>query len=198
MLGHRASARIDFDQLVNDAVLPASSKGYDDNERELPLLVPLSHDHPLLSSKTESFNVDAFLLSRPNTSLADLRTELREYLAQLKEELVQLINDDYAAFISLRTDLRGEGPRLERIQEPLQSVKLNIDVRPARLLDLAVYTHSLLQKSREGLLEIQNAIQDKLVERSALREEKVLYSRRVVYAGSHILLLHSRLFCTFS
>ncbi|KAF8313136.1 hypothetical protein DL93DRAFT_2168071 [Clavulina sp. PMI_390] len=156
MAGSRPSGGIDFDQLVNDATLPVLSKEEDAIERELPLLVPLSHDHPLLSAETQTFNVDAFLLSRPNTSLADLRAELREYLAQLKEELVQLINDDYAAFISLRTDLRGEGPRLERIQQPLQSIQLDLD------------------ESRKGLLQIQTAIQDKLSERAALREEKTL------------------------
>lgn len=94
---------------------------------ELPLLLPLSHEHPLLSS-TGPFDVDAFLLSRPNTSLQDLRSELRDYLAVLKEELVRLINDDYAAFISLRTDLRGEGARLERLEAPLSDVKHEIDV----------------------------------------------------------------------
>lgn len=117
-----------LDQLINGINYEASADG-DDAEHELPLLIPLSHGHPLLSSETETFNVDAFLLSRPNTSLSDLRGEMRDYLAQLKEELVQLINDDYAAFISLRTDLRGEGPRLEHLQGPLELVKQEIDVR---------------------------------------------------------------------
>jgi hypothetical protein len=131
MPGHSATSSQDsrnLDQLINGINHEDSADG-DDTEHELPLLVPLSHDHPLLSSETETFNVDAFLLSRPNTSLSDLRVEMRDYLAQLKEELVQLINDDYAAFISLRTDLRGEGPRLEHLQGPLELVKQEIDVR---------------------------------------------------------------------
>ncbi|KAF7297546.1 Conserved oligomeric Golgi complex subunit 2-like [Mycena kentingensis (nom. inval.)] len=55
----------------------------------------------------EEFDVEPFLLSRAHTSLPDLRSELRDYLWTLKEELVKLINDDYAAFISLSAPARG-------------------------------------------------------------------------------------------
>ena len=87
----------------------------------LPLYVPLSHNDPYLSAET--FDVEQFLLSRTYTSLPDLRTELRDYYATLKEELVKLINDDYEAFISLSTDLRGEGTRLESMKRPLGDLK---------------------------------------------------------------------------
>jgi conserved oligomeric Golgi complex subunit 2 len=98
------------------------------DDYELPTLEPLSHDHALLSSATPDFDVEAFLLSRSHTSLTDLRVELRDYLSQLKEELVQLINDDYEAFISLSTDLRGEGARLERIHAPVEELRAEIQV----------------------------------------------------------------------
>ncbi|KAG8890213.1 hypothetical protein FRB98_000541 [Tulasnella sp. 332] len=132
---------------------PPGSPGFE--HHELPLLAPLSHSHPLLSSST-AWDVDAFLLSRPNLSLQDLRSELRNYSAQLKEELVQLINDDYAAFISLSTDLKGEGTRLERLHQPIANVKSEIDT------------------SRVGLLAVQDTVTEKLAERAALREEKAL------------------------
>ena len=91
---------------------------------DLPVYIPLSHDNPHLSA--EYFNVEDFLLSRSYTSLPDLRTELRDYLATLKEELVKLINDDYEAFISLSTDLRGEGARLERLKWPLGDLRAQV------------------------------------------------------------------------
>lgn len=103
----------------------SGSAELDEPVHELPLLEPLSHS---LLGSSGPFDVDAFLLTRPHTSLPDLRTELREYLAKLKEELVQLINDDYAAFISLSTDLRGEGARLQRIAWPLNGLKAEIEV----------------------------------------------------------------------
>jgi hypothetical protein len=90
----------------------------------LPVFVPLAHDNPHLSA--EVFDVEEFLLSRSFTSLPDLRSELRDYLVTLKEELVKLINDDYEAFISLSTDLRGEGVRLERLRRPLGSLRSQV------------------------------------------------------------------------
>jgi len=98
-----------------------------DGQHALPSYKPLSHDDPYLSAET--FDVELFLQSRSYTSLPDLRTELRDYLATLKEELVQLINDDYEAFISLSTDLRGEGTRLERLKWPLEDLRSQTLVR---------------------------------------------------------------------
>jgi conserved oligomeric Golgi complex subunit 2 len=91
---------------------------------DLPVYVPLSHSNPYLAAPT--FDVEDFLISRSHTSLPDLRSELRDYLSSLKEELVKLINDDYEAFISLSTDLRGEGTRLERLKYPLVMLKSEI------------------------------------------------------------------------
>ncbi|KAG5650522.1 hypothetical protein H0H81_011940 [Sphagnurus paluster] len=121
---------------------------------DLPDYVPLSHNNVFLTAP--DFKVEEFLLSRTNTSLPDLRVELREYLAQLKEELVKLINDDYEAFISLSTDLRDEGDRLTRLKSPLDGLK------------------SQILRSRSELQVIQDAIQDKLQKRAVLREEKAL------------------------
>lgn len=92
----------------------------------LPQHVPLSHNDPHLIA--EVFDVEVFLLSRAHTPLNDLRVELRQYLAELKEELIKLINDDYAAFISLSTDLKDEGSRLERLLQPLGFLKNEITV----------------------------------------------------------------------
>ncbi|KAI9067294.1 COG complex component [Trametes sanguinea] len=120
--------------------------------RDLPIYTPLSHDDPYLSAET--FDVEQFLLSRAYTSLPDLRTELRDYLVALKEELVKLINDDYEAFISLSTDLRGEGTRLESLRRPLADLK-------AKVLE-----------SRSTLQRIQDETKEKLGRRAVIREEK--------------------------
>ncbi|RPD78692.1 COG complex component [Lentinus tigrinus ALCF2SS1-7] len=157
----------ELDRLAEELVARESSKRlngagplgeYDDDDdvpagaRNLPVYVPLSHTDPYLSAET--FDVEQFLLSRAYTSLPDLRTELRDYLAALKEELVKLINDDYEAFISLSTDLRGEGARLESMKRPLGDLK-------ARVLE-----------ARGTLQVIQDEIKEKLDRRAAIREEK--------------------------
>ncbi|WVQ84689.1 hypothetical protein IAT38_006844 [Cryptococcus sp. DSM 104549] len=121
---------------------------------DLPSLQPLSHTHPLLSAET--FSADTFLLSRIHIPLEELRAELRGYLGGLREELVQLINEDYEEFISLGTGLRGEEGRLKRLEGPLESVRQEVE------------------SVRDVLAEHQAKVQGKLDERAALREEKAL------------------------
>lgn len=72
--------------------------------------------------------MDSFLLSRLHTPLDELRTDLRSYLGVLKEELVQLINEDYTEFISLGTGLRGEGKRLDRVKGPVGELRRDVEV----------------------------------------------------------------------
>lgn len=129
-----------IDDLVNDKhtdglVSLDDISATSEDDYDLPQLQPLSHDNPYLS--TTNFNVEDFLLSRSHTSLPDLRSELREYLAALKEELVGLINDDYEAFISLSTDLQEEGDRLERMKLPSAEMNSIILVRTCALLSQA-------------------------------------------------------------
>ncbi len=125
-LARREKARLPYP--VNGVGNGTKSSFEEGPPHDLPQLLPLSHDHPLLNENVP-FNVDDFLMTRPNTSLLDLRAELRGYLGNLKEELVQLINEDYADFISLRTDLRGEGPRLQRLLEPVHVLQSETEVR---------------------------------------------------------------------
>lgn len=98
----------------------------------LPVFRPLAHDDPHLSE--DAFDVEAFLLARAaHGTLPDVRGELRDYHATLKEELVRLINDDYEAFISLSTDLRDEGDTLGRLKGPLGDLKGRVQVCMLRL-----------------------------------------------------------------
>ena len=120
----------ELERLANE--LEAREHSLDTPAHDLPLYPPLAHSNPFFTAS--HFNVEEFLLSRVHTSLPDLRAELRDYLAVLKEELVQLINDDYEAFISLSTDLRGEGTRLERLKWPLGDLRSQILVRFAVIL----------------------------------------------------------------
>lgn len=137
----------------------------------LPEYTPLSHEDQYLTA--DVFNVEEFLLSRSRTSLSDLRVELRQYLAILKEELVQLINDDYEAFISLSTDLRDEGARLEKLKQPLGNLKtlvlVSVDTFFCRLPKFDVG----YQESKLELQTIQTDIHYKLSKRAKLRDEKV-------------------------
>jgi hypothetical protein len=96
-------------------------------EDDLPYVPPLDATHPLLSAPGD-FDVDEFLLSRAHTSLPDVRAELNDYLGTLRAELVHLINEHYADFISLSTDLRGEGETIELMRAPLPAIAAEIEV----------------------------------------------------------------------
>lgn len=155
----RLAEELELREKSRSAGLANGDHTSDDNDDDgdfpnLPAYVPLSHDNPYLN--IADFDVEKFLLSRSYTSLPDLRAELREYLAALKEELVKLINDDYEAFISLSTDLRDEGSRLDQLKRPLDGIR-------GRILE-----------SKAELSAIQNNIQEKLKKRARLREEKAL------------------------
>lgn len=96
---------------------------------DLPSLEPLSHSQALLDPESsDKWDVDAFLLSRSDLPLDELRSELREYLTALREELGVLINDEYEEFISLSLGLRGEAEQLEEIQLPLEVLKTEVEV----------------------------------------------------------------------
>lgn len=156
-------------ELSNTPVARLSGSEHLPPQADLPIHVPLSHDNEFLAAET--FDVEKFLLSRSYTSLPELRTELREYLSSLKEELVLLINDDYEDFISLSTDLRGEGARMNRLKAPLSSLREPIQVRADMQKTRLEQTYQ--QVSRQSLQTIQDAIQAKLDARSKLRDEKV-------------------------
>ncbi|KAJ3803011.1 COG complex component [Lentinula aff. detonsa] len=139
---------------IRESTHPAQSDIQDGASHDLPVYIPLSHENPFLCG--ENFDVEAFLLSRSHISVQDLRAELRDYLAKLKEELVKLINDDYEAFISLSTDLKGEGDRLAGIKLPLDALKSEITI------------------SKAELRAIQDEVIQKLEQRTIIREEKAL------------------------
>ncbi|CAE6431299.1 unnamed protein product [Rhizoctonia solani] len=125
-----------------------------EDEDGLPYVAPLDASHPLLSAPGDDFDVDDFLLSRSHTSLPDLRIELNDYLNKLRAELVHLINENYADFISLSTDLRGEGETIEAMRLPLSAIITEIET------------------SRTELRDIQDTVQTKLDSRTVLREEQ--------------------------
>ena len=90
-------------------------------------LLPAELNHGTFLSS--DFTPNSFLLSRRHTALEDTRAELRAYLADLRTELVGVINQDYEDFIGLGIGLRGTDKRLERMRRPVEGVKQEVQVR---------------------------------------------------------------------
>jgi hypothetical protein len=85
-----------------------------------------------------------------------------------------LFNNDYKAFISLSTDLRGEGTKLERLMYLLGMLRSEILVCLVILLCARFIYFVILWYASKGELQvIQDAIQEKLKKCTVLQEEKV-------------------------
>ena len=61
-------------------------------------------------------------------SLEILRDDLMQYFNILKNSLVELINQDYADFVNLSTNLVGLDKVIGTIETPIEKEKHNIEV----------------------------------------------------------------------
>lgn len=108
--------------------------------------------------KVASFDCDEFISSRRHLPLEKTKGELRAYLRQLKNELVELINKDYADFINLSTNLVGTDKVIDELSRPLADIRTSVEVRytvPARFNETAgtVFTgcNSILPRNVQSL-----------------------------------------------
>ncbi|KAG0326541.1 Conserved oligomeric Golgi complex subunit 2 [Podila horticola] len=100
------------------------------------------------------FDTDEFLSARRHLPLEELKSQLSTHMKELKTELIELINSDYADFINLSTNLNGVDRMMEELQKPLDRMK-----------DDAIAVKSNLQSVVDNL-------EDKLKHRAEIREKK--------------------------
>lgn len=75
----------------------------------------------------EGFNVDGFLARYAgNYGLDSLRDDLGMYLQVLRVAMIELINDDYADFVNLSSNLVGIDDKIIAIEEPVKEFKEQI------------------------------------------------------------------------
>jgi len=80
------------------------------------------------------FAVDEFISDcRRRVPLESVLHDLQEYSSSLQNELVQLINRDYASFVSLSTTLVGLDDVIGNLRMPLSQMKLKIEAVQACL-----------------------------------------------------------------
>lgn len=139
----------------------------------LPFPQPLSHSLFL----QEPFETSSFLLTRKHVLLDDLRSDLRAYLATLRQELVAIINSDYEDFINLGgSHLLGSDDQMSyRMRKPLEGVSREI------------------QDAQEELTAAKRALEDRLRKRDDIRSKK-LACRRLLGVNDQLIkveeLLH--------
>ncbi|KAG0341730.1 Conserved oligomeric Golgi complex subunit 2, partial [Podila humilis] len=69
------------------------------------------------------FDTDEFLSARRHLPLEELKSQFIAHMKELKTELIELINSDYADFINLSTNLNGVDRMMEDLQKPLDRMK---------------------------------------------------------------------------
>lgn len=118
----------------------------DGNDVDLPLAPALGHD--VLSRP--DWDASAFLLERRHSSLDDLRSDLRAYLATLRTSLVGVINDEYEAFIGLSLGLRHAhvAHSLATIRRPVLSIRGEVTRVRRELDDMRAEMSSLLDERK--------------------------------------------------
>lgn len=97
-------------------IIPSSSIS-DDGDAPLPFPTAL----PRTDFLAADFQPAEYLSSLPqrHQTLEDLRTELRERSSAISAELLELVNNNYTAFLSLGDDLRGGDEKIEDVKVAL-------------------------------------------------------------------------------
>ncbi|KAJ6635914.1 Conserved oligomeric Golgi complex subunit 2 [Pseudolycoriella hygida] len=106
-----------------------------------------------------TFSVDEFLHKNRNAALEALRDDLGIYLKVLRSAMIELINEDYADFVNLSSNLVGLNQSIDGIQVPLGQLKEEIIVVKMTLADtMNELQQSLLEKKilRNYLKSVQS------------------------------------------
>ena len=115
----------------------------------------------------DAFNIDGFLAKYAgNFGLEVLRDELGMYLQVLRVAMIELINDDYADFVNLSSNLVGIDERIEHIKTPLVQYKEQI---------------LCFQRS---LALVKSTLESKLAQRKSLHDQRVAL-RNLEHIGTY-------------
>ncbi|KAH7318244.1 oligomeric golgi complex component, COG2-domain-containing protein [Stachybotrys elegans] len=94
--------------------LPSDSSDSDNDDAPLPFPAAL----PRSDFLAPGFQPAAYLSNLPHRhqTLEDLRSDLRDRSAAISSELLELVNSNYTAFLSLGNELRGGDDRVEDVR----------------------------------------------------------------------------------
>lgn len=95
-----------------------------------------------------TFSVDEFLHKNRNAALEALRDDLGIYLKVLRSSMIELINQDYADFVNLSSNLNGLNQSIDGIQIPLGQLKEEIIVVKMTLADTMNELQSALTEKK--------------------------------------------------
>nr|WOD46545.1 hypothetical protein [Trichoderma atroviride] len=103
----------------NASTFNLGSSNSSDTEDDAPLPFPAAL--PRTDFLATEFQPAAYLSALPHRhqTLEDLRSDLRERTATISAELLELVNSNYTAFLSLGSELRGGDEKVEDVKVSL-------------------------------------------------------------------------------
>ncbi|XP_036320586.1 conserved oligomeric Golgi complex subunit 2 isoform X1 [Rhagoletis pomonella] len=132
--------------------LPANSHGFTNGEGNKNSTILCFDKNDFMKG---NFSVDEFLHKNRNApSLEQLRDDLGIYLKDLRASMIDLINEDYADFVSLSANLVGLDQSIANIENPVLQFRKEVD------------------NIRFCVKECAAAVSDNLKKKQKLREEK--------------------------
>eukprot|EP01102_Stenamoeba_stenopodia_P000504 TRINITY_DN10491_c0_g1_i1.p1 TRINITY_DN10491_c0_g1~~TRINITY_DN10491_c0_g1_i1.p1 ORF type:complete len:777 (-),score=153.84 TRINITY_DN10491_c0_g1_i1:104-2434(-) len=143
--------------------IPLNGSGASWNTNGLPSLSSESFStgstgyHPLYFSKdvfnSPHFSVDEFIadcrLRTPHNDLAELQKDIQSYEASLDNELIELINKDYADFVNLSAKLFGIDKTIETLRAPLDKLSKEVSGVRDAVKDAVIFLQNKLQEKRD-------------------------------------------------
>ncbi|XP_039960205.1 conserved oligomeric Golgi complex subunit 2 [Bactrocera tryoni] len=104
-----------------------------------------------------NFSVDEFLHKNRNApSLEQLRDDLGIYLKDLRSSMIDLINEDYADFVSLSANLVGLDQSIEDIENPLVQFRKEVENIRSLLKECASEVRQNLEKKQQFRVQKRN------------------------------------------
>lgn len=118
-----------------DLASSASSSAGDDDDDDDDAPLPFPAILPRSDFLAPGFQPAAYLSALPHRhqTLEDLRSDLRDRSAAISAELLELVNANYTAFLSLGSELRGGDDKVEDVKVALLGFRRAVDEIKAKV-----------------------------------------------------------------
>ncbi|UKZ93539.1 uncharacterized protein TrAFT101_008452 [Trichoderma asperellum] len=132
-----------------------ASSNSSDTEDDLPLPFPAAL--PRTDFLATEFQPAAYLSALPHRhqTLEDLRSDLRERTATISTELLELVNSNYTAFLSLGSELRGGDEKVEDVKVSLLGFRRAVEEVKEKVSERRRDAESLTNELRDIRSDIE-------------------------------------------
>ncbi|RDA93047.1 hypothetical protein CP533_0673 [Ophiocordyceps camponoti-saundersi (nom. inval.)] len=142
---------------IPSPAISSASTPDDDEDDDIPLPFPAAL--PRSDFLASEFHPVAYLSALPHRhqTLEDLRADLRDRSSAISAELLELVNANYTAFLSLGSELQGGDDRVEGLRVALLGFRRAVDEIKANVAWRRRETSALNAKLRRVRLSVARA-----------------------------------------